>query len=270
NGKKVTPDVSHKIVEEDDLYTLLILEAQADSDSGSYECVAINSAGEARCQAHVVIEGAKPKTPPTSPKEAPGDQKPPTVTEPLKPLAVKEGQSAVFRCRIPAVPGAQVKWFRGDQQVKQSRYFRMSQENNLFTLKISEAFPEDEGVYKCVATNPAGTVSTSANLKVIVPELNEVPPTVTPLADLTVPEGSPARFVTSLGGVPPPKVIWVREGHIIKQSRDFQMNQDQGSASLVIRHTYPEDEGVYVCRATNASGQAETSARLTVQRKAKK
>lgn len=270
NGKKVMADVSHKIVEEEDLYTLLILEAQADSDSGSYECVAINSAGEARCQAHVLIEGAKPKTPPTSPKEAPGDQKPPTVTEPLKPLAVKEGQSAVFRCRIPAVPGAQVKWFRGDQQVKQSRYFRMSQENNLFTLKISEAFPEDEGVYKCVATNPAGTVSTSANLKVIVPELNEVPPTVTPLADLTVPEGSPARFVTSLGGVPPPKVVWVREGHIIKQSRDFQMNQDQGSASLVIRHTYPEDEGVYVCRATNASGQAETSARLTVQRKAKK
>ncbi|XP_070385209.1 myosin light chain kinase, smooth muscle-like [Dermacentor albipictus] len=189
NGK-VTGDVSHKIVEEDDLYTLLILEAQADSDSGSYECVASNSAGEARCQAHVVIEGAKPKTPPTSPKEAPGDQKPPTVTEPLKPLAVKQGQSAVFRCRIPAVP---------------------------------------------------------------VPELNEVPPTVTPLADLTVPEGSPARFVTSLGGVPPPK-----------------MNQDQGSASLVMRHTYPEDEGVYVCRATNASGQAETSARLTVQLKAKK
>ncbi|CAN8024063.1 unnamed protein product, partial [Ixodes persulcatus] len=223
NGKKVTPDVSHKIIEEENQYTLLILEAQVESDSGSYECVAINSAGEARCQAHVLVEGAKPKTPPTSPKDAPGgDAKPPTVTEPLKPLAVKEGQSAVFRCKIPAVPGAQVKWYRGDQLVKQSRYFRMSQENNLFTLKISEAFPEDEGEYKCVATNPAGTVSTSANLKVIVPELNEVPPSVTPLADLTVPEGSPARFVTSLGGVPPPKVIWVREGHVIKQSRDFQ------------------------------------------------
>lgn len=43
----------------------------------------------------------------------------------------------------------------------------MSVENDVYTLRISEAFPEDEGQYKCVATNSAGTVSTSANLRVI-------------------------------------------------------------------------------------------------------
>lgn len=49
----------------------------------------------------------------------------------------------------------------------------------------------------------------------------------------------------------------------------LQMFQDGGSCSLVIRQTYKEDEGVYTCRATNASGQAETSARLTVESKRK-
>ncbi|XP_067120871.1 titin [Centruroides vittatus] len=265
NGKKVVPDITHKLLEEDDLYTLLILEA-VNEDAGSYECVAINKAGEARCQANVIIES------PTKPKAAVSkdqgkESKVPEVVDPLKDLTVKEGQSAVFQCKISGTPAPQVKWYRGDTLVKQSRYFRMSTEKDIYSLRISEAFPEDEGVYKCVASNSAGMITTSANLKVIVPESTEVPPSLNPLADLKVPEGTPARFVTSVTGTPTPKITWYREGAIIKPTRDFQMFQDGGSCSLVIRQTFPEDEGIYTCRATNASGQAETSARLTVERK---
>lgn len=43
----------------------------------------------------------------------------------------------------------------------------MQKEGDLCTLRISEAFPEDEGVYKCIAKNPAGDVTTSANLRVL-------------------------------------------------------------------------------------------------------
>lgn len=43
----------------------------------------------------------------------------------------------------------------------------MQKEVDLCTLRISEAFPEDEGVYKCIAKNPAGEVTTSANLRVL-------------------------------------------------------------------------------------------------------
>lgn len=37
---------------------------------------------------------------------------------------------------------------------------------NTHTLTILEAFPEDEGEYKCVVTNPAGSTSTAAYLKI--------------------------------------------------------------------------------------------------------
>lgn len=50
------PDIRFKVLEEDDIYTLLIIEAFAE-DAGAYECVAINQAGEARCQAQVQVEG---------------------------------------------------------------------------------------------------------------------------------------------------------------------------------------------------------------------
>jgi len=43
----------------------------------------------------------------------------------------------------------------------------MQKEGDFCTLRISEAFPEDEGVYKCVAKNPAGEIMTSANLRVL-------------------------------------------------------------------------------------------------------
>ncbi len=47
------------------------------------------------------------------------------------------------------------------------------------------------------------------------------------------------------------------------------MSQDSASCSLVIRQTYPEDEGIYECTAVTPVGQTETSARLTVESKQK-
>ncbi|GFY64285.1 titin [Trichonephila inaurata madagascariensis] len=223
NGKKIVQDITHKTLEEEDKYTLMILEATSE-DGGSYECVAINKAGEARCQASVQVQAApSAKAKSATPKKTEKHVKAPECVEPLKDATVKESQPAVFKCRFSGSPAPQVKWFRGEIMVKQSRYFRMSVENDVYTLRISEAFPEDEGTYKCVATNSAGTASTSANLRVVVPEVTEVPPALSPLADLTVPEGSPARFVTTVTGTPTPKITWYREGTVVKASHDFQV-----------------------------------------------
>lgn len=64
-------------------------------------------------------------------------------------------------------PAPTLKWFRGNNVIKQSRYFRMSEEGDTFILTISEAFPEDEGTYKCVVSNTAGTLTLSAHLTVL-------------------------------------------------------------------------------------------------------
>ena len=56
DGEEIQHDMTHKFVEEDDLFTLLILEASP-SDKGIYECIAFNSVGEARCQASVDVVG---------------------------------------------------------------------------------------------------------------------------------------------------------------------------------------------------------------------
>lgn len=54
DGDELQDDMTHKTVEEDDLFTLLILEASS-MDKGIYEVIAVNSIGEARCQATVDV-----------------------------------------------------------------------------------------------------------------------------------------------------------------------------------------------------------------------
>lgn len=93
-------------------------------------------------------------------------KKPPTIVQPIKDTAATEGNQAWFRGRILGYPLPTVQWYKGNTPIKQSKYFRAAQEGEKITLHISEAFPEDEGTYKCVAKNDSGTVETSAKLKV--------------------------------------------------------------------------------------------------------
>lgn len=47
---------------------------------------------------------------------------------------------------------------KGKQPIKPSKYFTMTADGDRYCLRISEAFPEDEGTYFCVATNSGGKV----------------------------------------------------------------------------------------------------------------
>lgn len=221
NGKKVQPDIRNKILEEDGTYTLLILEAFT-QDSGKYECVAINSAGEARCDAECVVNAPVTKDKPKPQTKAANS--PPEIIEPLKDKVVTEGQAIEFGCKIVGKPVPTVQWYKGDKLIKPSKYFQMSRTADDYTLRISEAFPEDEGDYKCVAYNSAGRVTVAAKLKVLQPDQAENLPTLTPLRDIVVYEGQPAQFKTHITSKAKPTIQWLREGALIPETPDFQVS----------------------------------------------
>lgn len=115
NGKKISPDIRYKTLEEDNTYTLLILESVVE-DTGKYECVAINKAGEARCEAECSVR--QPQSPTKAAKPSSTDiEKAPTVLQPLKDQTIKEGTSVAFSCRIGGKPIPTIQWKKADKVI---------------------------------------------------------------------------------------------------------------------------------------------------------
>jgi len=115
--------------------------------------------------------------------------------------------------------------------------------------------------------NTAGETSTSSKLVVMAPEAQDALPKITPLKDVIVTEGNPAKFKTTHTSKSKVTVQWLREGMLIPESPDFQMLTEGNSVSLIITNTYEEDSGLFTCRIINAAGQVETSAKLIVKSK---
>jgi hypothetical protein len=53
-----------------------------------------------------------------------------------------------------------------DQEIKNTPKTKIESKQNTHTLTIPKAELTDEGVYKCIATNPDGTIETKANISV--------------------------------------------------------------------------------------------------------
>nr|XP_019942042.1 PREDICTED: palladin-like [Paralichthys olivaceus] len=98
----------------------------------------------------------------------------PTFVKCLHDVSTVKGQLVVLECRLRGTPPLQVMWYREDEKILDSDDFRIlrkkassaSVPEELCTLVITEAFPEDSGLFKCVAHNSFGTDSCSAVLEV--------------------------------------------------------------------------------------------------------
>lgn len=87
------------------------------------------------------------------------------------------------------------------------------------------------------------------------------------LTDLTVNDGESLTLTTHVTGDPDPQIQWIKNNKQLSSSEVVDLKYKNGIAKLTINEVYPEDEGEYICKATNVMGTAETTCRLTVKRK---
>ncbi|XP_078801565.1 palladin isoform X7 [Oryzias latipes] len=98
----------------------------------------------------------------------------PVFTKHLQDAQASEGQVVVLECRVRGSPPPQVRWYREGNEILDSPDFRILQKKprsaaepeEICTLVIAEAFPEDGGLFCCTASNPCGSVGSSARLTV--------------------------------------------------------------------------------------------------------
>ncbi|NWW79974.1 PALLD protein, partial [Climacteris rufus] len=99
----------------------------------------------------------------------------PVFTKGLQNIRATKGQLVVLECRVHAAPAPQVRWYRQFDPIADSADFRVLRKSSMpesliseevCTLVITEAFPEDSGIFKCVAENEFGSAASSAHVSV--------------------------------------------------------------------------------------------------------
>lgn len=97
-----------------------------------------------------------------------------------------------------------------------------------------------------------------------VPEESSAPKFITPLQDLTIKDGEALTLACVVSGEPEPKVNWYKGSEQLASSDIISLKYKNREATLHIEEVYPEDEGEYICKASNAEGSAETKCKLTI------
>ena len=92
---------------------------------------------------------------------------PPKFVRTMRKADVIEGSAARFDVKLTGSPEPEVRWLKDDKPLKENRKIRFDEDDDgVFSLFVNDVAADDEGVYKCEATNVKGEVSCTAELLV--------------------------------------------------------------------------------------------------------
>ena len=90
---------------------------------------------------------------------------PPKFVRTMRKAEVIEGSAARFDVKLTGSPEPEVQWLKDDKLLEESRKFRFDEDDDgVFSLFVNDVEADDEGVYKCDASNIKGEVSCQAEL----------------------------------------------------------------------------------------------------------
>ncbi|XP_061082563.1 obscurin-like protein 1 isoform X12 [Conger conger] len=295
NNERIHPEARYRLFEDGNVYNLIISGVTSD-DSGQYICKAKNSIGETYAAATLKVEGEAQE------KELREENKPRFLIKPLS-TRVGRGEDAVFSCKLWGKPLPEVVWEKDGKRLNEifeSTHFSVGyQDGGWFQLKIFKTRAPDGGVYTCKAKNEFGEGLAGAVLLVdagpgheeeatrngyanghwkaqqgkarggrqVVSRQREEPlPHSAKVKMFAVTEGKHAKFRCYVTGKPKPEIIWRKDGRVILSGRRYLLYEDrEGYFTLKVLYCKQQDNGVYVCAASNTAGQTLSAVHLTVK-----
>ncbi|XP_077994114.1 neogenin-like isoform X3 [Glandiceps talaboti] len=177
------------------------------------------------------------------------------------------GDTAIFRCRVDAVPPVKIRWQKNRESLESTSV------NDRFTslpsgvLEIRDAAMSDETGYRCKATNIEGARrSEEERLELLSGGSNTRDPEfVNSPSDIEVIEGEEVILECAANGYPAPSMSWWKDGQTLRPSRDPEDHYSLvGGANLRIRLVSETDSATYRCSATNILGTVDARAELLV------
>ncbi|XP_058888052.1 obscurin-like protein 1 [Acipenser ruthenus] len=294
-NKKLHPDGRYRLFEDGNVYNLIISRVGAE-DSGQYICKAKNSIGETYAAATLKVEGEAQE------KELREENRPRFL---IKPLSVRVGRSedAVFSCKLWGKPRPEIIWEKDGKKLNdifESTHFSIGhQDGGWFQLKIFQTRAPDAGIYTCRARNEYGEALAGAVLLVDAGpgheeeaatrngyanghwkhhqgkrgsrfngthKIEEPSPNSAKVKMFKVSEGKHAKFRCYVTGKPKPEIVWRKDGVVIMSGRRYLLYEDrEGYFTLKVLYCKQQDNGLYVCAASNTAGQTLSAVHLNVK-----
>uniref|UniRef100_A0A8C4S423 Ig-like domain-containing protein n=1 Tax=Erpetoichthys calabaricus TaxID=27687 RepID=A0A8C4S423_ERPCA len=147
--RQIKDSRKYKVTHEGYSATLHILNLEA-SDMGEYVCTAANNVGSDTCTGVVKLK------------------EPPVFVKKLTNMTTVVGEEVTLTATIKGSQPISVSWVKDKEDViRDSENTKISFENNVVTLKISNAEPVNSGKYVCQIKNDAGMQECMATLSVL-------------------------------------------------------------------------------------------------------
>lgn len=246
NGSHINMNYNPKIVFSNETQKMTIKNVSR-TDSGEYQCMANNNLGNASSQVATldVIFLNKPEISPL-----------------LRIIQRTEGDEATLFCITTGNPVPKISWTLNMVSLDTSNSSRMNLSYEGKQLIIRNVNRGDSGIYRCVAKNSLGNVSSyGTTLEVhYVPEVTMIGG---PQQFAVV--GKTKKFICEYDSVPPVfEAQWIKDGDVIAKNSSLLINESRLTVShynksqtqLRIIQSASQDAGNYTCFVINAIGNS--------------
>ncbi|CAG2228918.1 HMCN [Mytilus edulis] len=216
-----------------------------ETDGGIYICRATNEAGEGLSN-ESILQYIEPPTLKVFPDEQ----------------HVVKGTDQRLDCSISGIPKPVITWMKGDIKIDltidQYKYSGGTDESPSLIIKSFEI--SDEGVYVCKAVNEAGEGTSNQSYLTFI-----APPTVKVSSYAQdVVKGEDHTLNSDIFGIPKPVITWMKlvngEYKILDLLKEKYFGGTCDCPSLTIKLFNTNDDGIYVCKATNIAGEQTSNA----------
>ena len=226
-----------------------------ESCQGIFECTIENEHGSTTVERHVNII--------TTPCK-------PNFVQRLTDNTVSEGEKAVFACQIFGNPLPDVKFYQDNKIIlNNDRYLILTDKaSGTYTLEIISCKLRDARFYKCIATNSQGSVTSSANLKVL--EAMIAPQFLSKLQDVEIVENKELKLKVEVKGKPKPLLEWCLNEKPLRSSHRVRLRSERDISILQISNCKLDDTGDYKVVASNNAGEISASCKVTITEEQKK
>ncbi|XP_014662216.1 PREDICTED: basement membrane-specific heparan sulfate proteoglycan core protein-like [Priapulus caudatus] len=201
---------------------VLSMSALKVEDSGRYICTASSEAGQSRSIAQLTVAGRHYVE----------------VSVESESEIASEGGTAYFNCKGVGTPQPIITWTKIDDTLPSNAI-----ESGDGQLTIKDVMLDNAGMYKCTASNAAGTMFSVVSLLV------NAPPRISGLSESQyVNIGTEVTLTCGVSGNPPPTITW----HKVDGNLPQEHSVEEGALTMLVASA--EDAGTYVCTVTNMFG----------------